>query len=67
MRTALAYKPDSVISLLFLAETLIKRDRRPEARSTLDAAIAAPPDSAWIPEDARFKAQARALVATLAR
>ena len=67
LRTALTYKPDSVISLLFLAETLIKRDRKAEARTTLDAAIAAPPDPAWLPEDTRFKAQARALLATLAR
>ena len=65
--TALTYKPDSVISLLFLAETLIKRDRKSEARTTLDAAIAAPPDPAWIPEDTRFKAEARRLLATLAR
>ena len=57
LRTALTYKPDSVISLLFLAETLIKRDRKAEARTTLDAAIAAPPDPAWIPEDTRFKAR----------
>ena len=65
LRAALAYKPDSVISLLFLAETLIKRDRKAEARTTLDAAIAAPPDPAWIPEDARFKAEARRLLSTL--
>ncbi len=60
LRTALTYKPDSVISLLFLAETLIKRDRKAEARTTLDAAIAAPPDPEWIPEDTRFKAEADA-------
>ncbi len=65
LRAALAYKPDSVISLLFLAETLIKRDRKAEARTTLDAAIAAPPDPAWIPEDERFKAEARRLLSTL--
>ena len=67
LRKALTYKTDSVISLLFLAETLIELDRKTEARATLDAAIAAPVDPAWIPEDTRFKAQARRLLATLAR
>ena len=42
LRKALAYKPDSVISLLFLAELLIDRNRRDEARTHLLAAIAAP-------------------------
>jgi tetratricopeptide (TPR) repeat protein len=67
LRKALSYKPDSVISLLFLAETLIELDRRTEARATLQAAIDATPDPEWAPEDARFKAQARTLLATLRR
>jgi thioredoxin-like negative regulator of GroEL len=67
LRTALTYNPDGVMSLLFLAETLIKRDRRSEARTTLESAIAAPTDPAWIPEDTRFKAEATRLLATLAR
>ncbi|MBL8137468.1 MAG: tetratricopeptide repeat protein [Acidobacteria bacterium] len=67
LRKALTYKPDSVISLLFLAETLIELDRRTEARATLQAAIDATPDAEWAPEDARFKAQARTLLATLRR
>lgn len=67
LRKALTYKPDSVISLLFLAETLIELDRTTEARATLDAALAAPLDDEWIPEDTRFKAQARQLLVTLGR
>ena len=47
--------------------TLIELDRKTEASATLHAAIAAPVDPAWIPEDTRFKAQARQLLATLAR
>jgi tetratricopeptide (TPR) repeat protein len=65
LRKALAYKPDSVITLLFLAELLIDRNRRDEARTHLTAAIAAPVDPQWIPEDRRFKEQARALLKTL--
>jgi hypothetical protein len=67
LRRALTFKTDSVISLLFLAETLIALDRRSDARAALDAAIAAPADPEWIPEDTRFKAEARRLLATLAR
>jgi len=67
LRKALGYKPDSVISLLFLAETLVELDRRTEARATLQAALDAAPDPDWAPEDARFKAQARALLASLER
>jgi len=67
LRKALGYKPDSVISLLFLAETLIALDRRDEARAALDAAIAATPDPEWAPEDRRFQADARTLLATLPR
>ncbi len=65
LRKALTYKADSVISLLFLAETLIELDRKTEARAALDAALAAPLDPEWTPEDTRFKAQARQLLTTL--
>lgn len=67
LRKALAYKPDSIISLLFLAETLLALDQRTEARAVLQAALAAVPDPEWGPEDARFKAQARTLLASLKR
>jgi tetratricopeptide (TPR) repeat protein len=65
LRKALAYNPDSVITRLFLAETLIELDRKAEARKELEAAIAAPEDPEWIPEDRRFKQRARDLLATL--
>jgi hypothetical protein len=67
LRTALTYKADSIISLLFLAETLDALDRDAEARAALDAALAAPLDPEWIPEDTRFKAEARRLLARLTR
>ncbi len=65
LRKALSYKSDSIISLLFLAETLIELERKAEARAALQAALDAAPDPEWAPEDARFKAQARKLLASL--
>lgn len=66
LRKALTYKSDSIISLIFLAELLIDRDKSDEARVLLDAAVAAPIDPQWAPEDRRFKVQARELLAALA-
>ena len=44
LRKALTYKSDSIISLIFLAELLIDRDKSDEARASLEAALAAPID-----------------------
>jgi len=65
LRKALAYNPQSVITRLFLAETLIELNRHDEARKELAAALAAPDDPEWAPEDKRFKVQARSLLAKL--
>ncbi len=65
LRTALTYKPDSIITLLFLAETLLDLNRRPEARAALQAALDAQADPDWLPEDTRFKAQARQLLSSM--
>ena len=65
LRKALAYNPDSVITRLFLAETLIALNREDEARKELHAAIAAPEDPEWAPEDRIFREQARQLLASL--
>ena len=67
LRKALSYNPQSIITLLFLAETLIELDRPAEARKMLEAALAAPLSADWAPEDRRFKEQARALLAKIAR
>ena len=67
LRKALAYNPQSVITLLFLAETLDELGRRDEAKKMLQAAIDAPIDPAWAPEDRRFKQQASALLGRLSR
>lgn len=65
LRKALAYNPDSVITRLFLAETLVALGRRDEARREAQAAIDAPLDPDWVPEDRRFKQQAAVLLKRL--
>jgi tetratricopeptide (TPR) repeat protein len=65
LRKALTYNPQSIITHLFLAETLIELGRKPEARKELEAAMALPEDPQWAPEDRRFKQQAKTLLATL--
>lgn len=65
LRKALAYNPQSVISHIFLADTLADMGRKDEARKEYQAAIDAPPDPDWIPEDRRFKEQAKQLLQKL--
>ena len=65
LRKALGYNPKSVITHLFLADTLVELDRKAEAIKELEAAIAAPEDPEWAPEDRRFKQQAKELLAKL--
>ena len=65
LRKALTYNPKSVITHLFLADTLVELDRKPEAIKELEAALAAPDDPEWAPEDRRFKQQAKALLTKL--
>ncbi len=67
LRKALSYNPQSVITRLFLAETLIELNRTAEARKELEAALAAPEDPEWAPEDRRFKQQAKNLLDRLRR
>jgi tetratricopeptide (TPR) repeat protein len=65
LRKSLTYNPNSVISHLFLGETLADMGRTDEARKEYQAAIDAPFDPEWTPEDRRFKEQAKALLAKL--
>lgn len=67
LRKALAYNPQSVITHVFLAETLVALGRRDEARREAQAALDAPLDPDWGPEDRHFKRQAEALLKQLAR
>ncbi len=63
LRKSLTYNPNSASSLFFLAETLIDRDKKDEARATLQKLLAAPVDPEWAAEDADFRRQARDLLA----
>jgi tetratricopeptide (TPR) repeat protein len=65
LRKSLTYNPNSVISHLFLAETLDELGRKEEARRECQAAIDAPPDPDWVPEDRRFKEAAKRLLRDL--
>lgn len=65
LRKALTYNPQSVITRLFLAETLIALNRRSEARRELEAAVAAPEDPDWLPEDRVLREEAKRRLATL--
>ena len=65
LRKSLTYNPDSVISLLFLGDTLAELGREDEARKAYQAAIDAPFDPDWTPDDRRFKEQAKVLLAKL--
>ena len=65
LRKSLTYNADSVISLLFLGDTLAELGRKDEARKAYQAAIDAPFDPEWTPEDRRFKEQAKQLLAKL--
>jgi tetratricopeptide (TPR) repeat protein len=67
LRKALTYNPQSIITRLFLAETLVALDRDAEARRELEGALAAPVSAEWAPEDRAFKDEARALLARLSR
>jgi tetratricopeptide (TPR) repeat protein len=65
LRKSLTYNPDSIISHIFLAETLEDMGRKEDARKEAQAALAAPIDPNWAPEDRRFKEQAKRLIASL--
>lgn len=67
LRKALTYNPQSVISHIFLADTLSDLGRRDEARTEYQAAIDAPPHPDWTPEDRRFKQQAKQSLQRLSR
>ena len=67
LRKSLTYNPNSVISHLFLGDTLADMGRKDEARKEYQAAIDAPFDPEWMPEDRRFKEQAKQLLARLGR
>lgn len=65
LRAALDLKRDSAITMVLLAELLLDTGRRDEARRHLTAALSVPADPDWTPEDQRFKARAKELLAGL--
>ena len=65
LRKSLTYDPNSSASHFFLAETLIDRGKKDEARVELRRVIDGPVDPEWAPEDREFQAKAKTLLATL--
>jgi len=62
LRKALTYNPRSIISHIFLAETLESLDRKEEAIAELKKVLDLPPDPEWLPEDTEFKHQAKTML-----
>jgi tetratricopeptide (TPR) repeat protein len=62
LRRSLTYNPNSSSSHFFLAELLLERGRRAEARAELEKVLVASSGPDWAPEDAEFKSQARELL-----
>jgi Tfp pilus assembly protein PilF len=67
LRKALTYNENSIITHLFLAETLEELNKRDEAIEQLRAALAAPLDPDWTPEDKRFKQESETLLKKLTK
>jgi hypothetical protein len=65
LRKSLTYNPKSIASRVFLAETLLEMDRKPEAIAELQLVAELQPDPDWIPEDREFKQRAARLLTTL--
>jgi uncharacterized membrane protein len=63
LRKSLTYNSNNAASLFFLAETLIERGKKDEARATLEKLLAAPVDPDWAAEDRDFKRKAQDLLA----
>jgi tetratricopeptide (TPR) repeat protein len=67
LRKALTYNPRSIISHIFLAETLEALDRKDEAIAELKQVVDLSPDPDWLPEDTEFKQQAKTMLQRLQR
>jgi tetratricopeptide (TPR) repeat protein len=65
LRASLKYDPQSTITHEFLAELYLDQGRKADARSELQAVLAAPISVDWAPEDRNNKEQARRLLAGL--
>jgi len=63
LRDALGMNPRNVRALVYLAELFRKQGRQDEARRLLESAISRPPGAYDAPEERRWQARARALLA----
>ncbi len=65
LRKALAYNPQSTVTLYFLAELLIDSGKRDAGRAMLQQVIDAPLNPDWAPEDRAFKYMAAEKLKTM--
>jgi len=65
LRKSLTYDQQSTITHFFLAEVLLDVGRTSDGRAELQKVIDAPINPEWAPEDADYKAKAKALLAKL--
>jgi tetratricopeptide (TPR) repeat protein len=65
LRKALAYNPQSTATLYFLAEVLLERGRKADAKTTFQQVLDAPVNADWAPEDRDFKSKARTSLAKI--
>lgn len=64
LRKSLTYDTNSSASRFFLAETLLDRGKKEDARAELQKVIDGPIDPDWAPEDREFKEKAKQLLAS---
>lgn len=62
LRKSLTYDTNSSASRFFLAETLLDRGKKEDARAELQKVIDGPIDPDWAPEDREFKEKAKQLL-----
>ncbi len=65
LQRSLGYRPGSIASRFFLAETFLEMNRRDDARREFQAVVAAPFHPDWTPEEREYKRQAEAHLARL--
>jgi hypothetical protein len=67
LRRAMTYNPRSTATLYFLAEVVLERGRKDDARQLLQQVLEAPVQPDWAPEDTEFQRKAAARLQEITR
>ncbi len=65
LKKAIEVNPDNVRARVYLADLYLKEDRRADAKAVLEQALAHEPGAYDAPEERRYQARARAILATM--